>query len=231
MDELESKWDRWPRAEKCRCAVKFCDQSKPQKTRSKFFKCIKSKIIFLRMKKSGMREIHHCRRCRPGPLARRFQALGFCQKFRVCDHVLLYKNSIAAGAPLSLLHTAYTIYTASTIWTLCLYCLFYRTLVLANALCSRLGEIFQIKRLVKIFRIPGGELPISTCGIRPVPCADKQGWKLTCQDTGKSVIFPKPKPMLHLAGLACNLHGAAARKERPREIHRKHKKTRKINKN
>ena len=150
------------------------------------------------------------------------------------------RRSSAAGAPLSLLHTAYTIYTASTIWTLCLYCLFYRTLVLANALCSRLGEIFQIKRLVKLFRIPGGELPISTCGIRPVPCADKQGWKLTCQDTGKSVIFPKPKPMLHLAGLACNLHGAAARKERPRvqlqpepprEIHRKHKKTRKINKN
>ena len=49
---------------------------------------------------------------------------------------------------------------------------------------------------------------MSTCGIRPFPCADKQRWKLTCQDTGKSVIFPKPKPMLHLAGLACNLHGA-----------------------
>ena len=164
MDELESKWDRWPRAEKCRCAVKFCDQSKPQKTRSKFFKCIKSKIIFLRMKKSGMREIHHCRRCRPGPLARRFQALGFCQKFRVCDHVLLYKNSIAAGAPLSLLHTAYTIYTASTIWTLCLYCLFYRTLVLANALCSRLGEIFQKTCKNSRNRIHKGNYPCPRAG-------------------------------------------------------------------
>ena len=29
-----------------------------------------------------------------GPLERRFQALGFCQKFRVFDHVLLCKNSI-----------------------------------------------------------------------------------------------------------------------------------------
>ena len=30
----------------------------------------------------------------PGPFERRFHALGFCQKFRVFDHVLLYKNSI-----------------------------------------------------------------------------------------------------------------------------------------